>query len=513
MNKTHFYTLSSALLASTALSGAANAGTIGKYTALSFSSATISIDNTLFSTTASTANAVTIGGGALDRHIGMQYNNNFDDTTHWNTEFTISGARFITGAITTGNVVLWMASAGNAASATTSFAGSVACASVTSLVNLIVVNDCNVSAAAAQVTGNGTGIVHGISLSGITFNNASGLATAGTSVTLTGIVYNTANSTQVFEASSTGNILTSRLPLEVRVIAGVTGSPSATTTPIAFTSLSAPASSTLSLVLATVFLSSTNTFAANLNNTSVATSAGTTNITVSSSILSSAAVRSVRLDGPASAGSVALTALTADNFSRGTVTFSVTNAMWTGGNSAAVMVIFQGTTAIPSAVAGTVTGTLTYNGNDQAMPAYSGVTASISQGGFSAEVNTFNASTNGPFSSYLRVHNNGQIAGTVTITVTNDDYGSGAVLGSSFTTASILPNATLQLSAAEMEGATTSVKLPAGGANIATASRTGSYTLRITGPIIGYVQHILFDGNSVADLSGYRNSGATTNQP
>jgi hypothetical protein len=73
---------------------------------------------------------------------------------------------------------------------------------------------------------------------------------------------------------------------------------------------------------------------------------------------------------------------------------------------------------------------------------------------------------------------------------------------------------TMQLSALDMEGTgTADGKLPSGGANIATADRVGSYTVSVTGPIIGYVQHILFDGESVADLSAYRNSGVTTNQP
>jgi hypothetical protein len=69
----------------------------------------------------------------------------------------------------------------------------------------------------------------------------------------------------------------------------------------------------------------------------------------------------------------------------------------------------------------------------------------------------------------------------------------------------------MQLSAAEMESETTSTKLPSGGANVPVASRMGSYTLSITGPLIGYVQHILFDGSSVADLSSFRNGGGTNN--
>jgi len=510
MNKTQFYTLSGALLASTALSGAANAGTIGRYNNGGFVTTALAIDNTVFSTTASTANSVVIGGaGAVDRDFGMSYNNNFSGTTHWTTEFTIAGARFITGTLTTANVQILVASQGNAATVASSISGTVVCASVTSLVDLLVVNDCTLSNGG---TGVATGVAHGIALTGITFNNASGLATAGASVSLTGRVYNPTNTTQIFEASATGNILTATAPLQLRVTTGTSGTASATTTPTAFTNLSAPTANSLSLVLATVTVSATGAFGATLATASASASnlAGTTALTVTSSILSSAATRSVSL--VATAGSVTLNALTAANFSSGTVTFSITNTVWTGGNSAQVVVQFQGTTAIPAAVAGTVSGSVVYNGYEQAIT-LAGTTAAISQGGFRAEVNTFNASTNGPFGSYLRIHNNGQVAGVVTITVTNDDHTSGAALGSSFSTASILPGSTMQLSAAEIEGTTTSTKLPAGGANIPTASRMGSYTLNVTGPIVGYVQHILFDGNSVADLSGYRNSGATGNQP
>jgi hypothetical protein len=236
--------------------------------------------------------------------------------------------------------------------------------------------------------------------------------------------------------------------------------------------------------------------------------ANTTAISVASSILTSAAVRSVSL--VAGAGGVGpLT--TAANFSSGTVTFTIGTTTWANGTSASITVQFQGTTAIPSAVAGTATSSVQLS---EQLATASSATAAVSQGGFRAEVNTFNASTNAPFSSYLRIHNNGAVAGPVTITVNNDDHTVGnATLGAAFTTASILPGTTMQLSAAEMEGTTTSTKLPAGGANIPTASRVGSYTLNITGPIVGYVQHILFDGKSVADLSGYRNSGNTTNTP
>jgi len=174
--------------------------------------------------------------------------------------------------------------------------------------------------------------------------------------------------------------------------------------------------------------------------------------------------------------------------------------------------MFSGSAAIPAAAAGSVTVTANAGAGAATVTA-SGATAAITQAGFRASVNTFNASTNGPFGSFLRIHNNGGIAGPVTISLRNDDHTVGTALGSSFTTAAIQPNSTMQLSAAEMEGTATSTKLPQGGANVPVDSRVGSYSMTITGPITGYVQHILFDGNSVADLSGFRNAGQTSNAP
>ena len=512
MNKTQFFTLSGALLASTALSGAASAGSVGRYDASgNFTTSPLTIANTLFSTTASTANAVTIGADSRDRDFGMRYNNNFSGSTRFTTEFSIAGARFISGGLTTANVKMLIGSANN--SVITSISGSLSCVSFNALVDLMVVEDCHYTSDATI-----TGTTIGIAFTGVTFNNASSLATAGSSVTLTGRVLSATNNTQIFEASSTGTILTSAAPFQITVTTGPDATASATTTPNAFSSLSTPASSPLSMTLATVRVSGTGALQASLSTQPVMVSshASTAQISVTSSILSNGAVRSVNLvQGGGGASLSALSYLTAANFSGGTVTFTLSNTAFSnaGSESFQVIVVFQGTTAIPSAAAGTVTASVGHSTLGIQQVSGSGTTAVVNQGGFRAGVNTFNASTNGPFGSYLRIHNNGAVAGTVTITIRSDDHTSGTVLGSSFSTANIAPGSTMQLTAAEMEGTATSTKLPGGGANVPTASRQGSYTLSITGPIIGYVQHILFDGNSVADLSGYRNSGNTSNQP
>jgi len=512
MNKTQFFTLSGALLASTALSGAASAGTIGKYDASgAFTTTSVSIANTVFSTTASTANGVSIGS-ATARKFGMSYSNQFGVGTKITTEFTLTGARFVQTTESLSNVAFVFAthSAGTAGPAdelgSGTNSGSAFCSSVTALVELFVLNDCGSSATGAL----SQGIVKGVYFTGVNFNSASGLATAGSTVSLSGRVYNPTNTSQVFEATSTGTILTSVVPVTATVTAGDNVIASPTSTPTAFTRLQtaqAQETGTLSVRLATVTLTSSGAFSADLSTAVLATTAGTSTVTVTSTALSAASVGAVTLN---SAGGTSVTLTTAATFNGGSVTFSLTNAALSTANSLNVTVVFGGTAAIPAAAAGTVSGT--FQVGLQTIAA-SGVTANISQGGLRAEVNTFNASTNGPFASYLRIHNNGAVDGAVTITIRNDDHTSGAMLGSSFTTAAIKANSTMQLSAAEMEGTTTSTKLASGGANIPVESRTGSYTVSVTGPIVGYVQHILFDGNSVADLSGYRNSNNTSAAP
>jgi hypothetical protein len=283
---------------------------------------------------------------------------------------------------------------------------------------------------------------------------------------------------------------------------------------LAFTSLSTTNNGSLTVDLVTITITSTGALMADLTTVASPSSViGSMTVTVTSAVLSSGAVSRVAVAGNGTTTALTTVAV----FSGGAVTFALSDSDFGAGTSAntlTVRAMFNGTTAIPAAAAGTVSLSLAADQTGgQAIAAATGSTAAVNQGGFRSEVNTFNASTNGPYSSYLRIHNNGGVAGAVTITIRNDSHDSGSVLGSAFTTAAIQPGSTMQLSAAEMESTTTSTKLPSGGANVPTASRFGSYTVSITGPIIGYVQHILFDGANVADLTAFRNGNDTTNQP
>lgn len=287
MNKTQYLALGGVLLASTALSSIAGAGTIGIYNkdTNNFTTTPVRIANSLFSTTASTANSIIIEA-ANTVQFGMRYSNRFSGSTRFTTEFTVTGAQFITAGLSASSVKLMTSSLGDSNSVIASLANTNTCTTVTNLVNLFVARDCSLTTAV-------TGAVVGIALTGVTFNNASGLATAGSTVTLSGRVLDPNDSTSVFEATSSGTILTSTVAAVVTVTAGTTGTASATTTPTAFTSLSAPSDGSLSLILATISLSSAGAVSNDLTTPVGATTAGTTSIAIASSLLSGGAARSV----------------------------------------------------------------------------------------------------------------------------------------------------------------------------------------------------------------------------
>jgi hypothetical protein len=513
MNKQQLHILGGALLASTALSGAAHALTWGKVTGsaiTTFTTTSISVANTLFSTTAATANDVVLSANANNR-IAARFSNVYSFTTVPSTAFSVerspTGATLGGGALTSAKFLI-VGSAGTTFQGTLN-AGSI-CSNAVAFATQFVLNGCTAAAGTAGSGSNASMAIGGVLFSGVTFANASGLATAGGTISMTGRVYNTAT-TGNFEAAATGTIITSAVPMTVSVQGKANVTVSATTTPMAFTALSSSntgvTTAYLTMDLVQIFLTGTGALIADLSTPSTpANTISSARISVTSALLSSASVHSAYLVPGAVA---AVTNLTAANFSGGTVTFVVNDATH---SSYLVGIAFTGATQIPAAAAGTSSisfGADTTSG--QALASVGGTAAGTSQGGFRAEVNMFGASNAAPYGSYLRIHNNGGVAGTVSITIRNDAHDSGAILGSVFTTAAIQPGGTMQLSAAEMEGSATSTKLPAGGANVPAASRTGFYTLQATGPIVGYVQHILFDGANVADLSAFRNGGTTSN--
>jgi hypothetical protein len=131
--------------------------------------------------------------------------------------------------------------------------------------------------------------------------------------------------------------------------------------------------------------------------------------------------------------------------------------------------------------------------NLTAVPGASGTLAALTRGGFSTQINTVQSSAgNGStiFQSLIRLVNNGTVAGPVSILVRDDADGSSY---GTYTTATIAPNASLQVSVPTIE---TALGITA----------KGQYQLGLSGPIDGYAQHVQFNSvdNHFVDLSGFR---------
>ncbi|MHB1207158.1 MAG: hypothetical protein ACYCZX_16430, partial [Rhodospirillaceae bacterium] len=95
MNKQQLYTAGSVLLATTALTGAANAGIVSNAITAGdkFGGSTVTsvnVANTIFSTTAATANALTVG----PKTFTVTFSNNFGATTKFSMEIDPIGAAF-----------------------------------------------------------------------------------------------------------------------------------------------------------------------------------------------------------------------------------------------------------------------------------------------------------------------------------------------------------------------------------------------------------------------------------
>jgi len=510
MKKSQLYTLSGALLASTALAGVANAGTVGRVDAQistnggNMITATASIANTLFSTTAATANAVQFGAGtgANSNPLAASFTNTLPVSTSFNATINATGA-------TMNNPNVGVAVLARAASGTGTFIGTIqgACNSITPLVDKILVTACQISSFATAGVGGAAAVsalAGGLQFSGVIFTNASGLATAGGTIALSGTVNDNGNPAIVIENITSGNVVTSAAPLKVSSAAGATVVTNATTTPTAFTSFSTSALGSLSMTLATVTISNVGTLGTDLNtivtsdgNTGQA-AAGTVAITVTSAVLADDATVALRLNN---ATTNQASVITPAGLTTGAATFNVTGTNFR--NATILQANFNGTSAINAAGAGTVDvafGNGAPNGHAQTPAGLTGgATASVVAGGFSAEFNTALAS-GGDFQSFLRIHNNGNSAGTVTITVLNE--ADGTTLGT-HTTGSLAVGQTMQVDMPTIEA----------GAGITTPS--GTYTLQLAGPIIGYAQHVLFNASTgqFSDLSSFRNGGSSSNVP
>ena len=502
MNKQQLYTAGSVLLATTALTSAANAGivsnTIASGAAFGGTAITsVNVANTIFSTTAATANSVQVGPKAYF----IAFSNNFAGSTKFSVELDPIGAAFVNAA----DVSILLANSGSFLSGnffTATATGN--CTSVTALTTKIILDGCGgLNNKITQTNGlntNTSASYAGVLFSGVSFNNASALATVGATVGLNGLVYNANNNTQNFETIASATVMTSIAPITASVISGGTATANASATPVAFAyfSTGAAAPSLLSSNLANIDISGTGALAQDLA-TQVVPDGGVGIGQAFSSI--QVTITSAELSEPAALAVTANLAtpinnFTVANFSAGVATFSV-NSGTSGMTSFTIQVAFSGTTALTAAAAGTVTIGFGIGSNmGQAVPTITGKTGSISLGGFNAELNTFLPSANLSYSSFARIHNNGVLAGVAIVTVRND--ATGVTMGT-YTSASIATNQTLQITAKDIET----------GAGI-TAAAGINYTLSIAGAFSGYAQHIIFNPTTgqLADLSSFRNKGA-----
>jgi hypothetical protein len=506
MKNHQLYTLGGVLLATTSLTAAAEAATVGVKFGGGFNDISTTarrLSTAVFPT--SGANDVSIGGNA-NNEFAIVFSNSFGYVTTFDTTITISGAQFTVGSSVTADVLL-RSSAGTGTFAGTS-SGTLSGCSVTKLVNQIFVENCKLSN--NQTLGGGaSATIGGLLLKGVAFDTASGLATAGSSISLAGqIVLD--GTTTVLETITSGAVVTSAAPLSITSSAGaVTANATATPTPYA-TLVTGTFGANNSLALATINITSTGALATDLSGLVLADGngngiVGTTalDISVTSPILADAALTSVILRDNDST----ISTKTAAAFSGTTVTFNVlaTDAGATYTQTMTVNVTFNGTTAISSAAAGTAAVTLTSGGASSVNPASASVaTSSITRGGLSAEINTAQNSFgdgSSKYQSFVRIHNNGTVAGAATVQVYNDS--TGALIGT-YTSGSILPNATIQVSMKDIE---TQLGV--------SPTSFGQYTLKISGPFIGYAQHVMLNSinGAFSDLSSYRNNDQATGAP
>lgn len=517
MKKHQLLSLGGAMLATTALSTVAQAGTIVK------PSATAAATNKDFVTSSYSAyklatQVFVANTGASTQTLGgltnyrLQFTNAY--TTKFNVSLFVTGAQFSSTSLASGsNTRIHLYSAG---STTNSYGGTISSAtagcSVQILVDRILVNNCLSTSGVAQTSGadtNASFAVQAMQLSGITYTAANGLATAGATVALGGTVADGNNPSSIFEQITQVNVVTSNNALTQTVQSVPQANVDQTTTPTAFTKFTAQNTDSTTgqklqtATLASVTLTGVGAVYADLTAVIPAGSfANTLNLTLTSGAVSDPAVSNIRLVNT-TAGTPQN--VTAQGFGGTTVTFTISGADSNFLGTNFIDANFNGTTAISAQVAGTVQGssaqTSVTNGGqtlNQALPNIaSGATAVLARAGLSTQINTVQSSTNPAVTSYIRITNNGTVAGAVTITVIND--GTGATLGT-YTTPSITANSTLQVSAKTIETA----------AGITPSASIGSYTLNITGPLTAYVQHITQNAGGAAgvftDFSSRRNN-------
>jgi len=510
MNKQSLYVFGGALLASTALSTAGHAALIKANPGLSGAVATTAITpkalaTQLFSATASTAAALEFGGtNTASGDVLIDFS--LPITLPFRIELSIANASF-TGS--PGVVVYTQDS--TSATASLAVASTAGCTPQVQPDKLLIVG--------CDPTGQtNSSRADALAITGIRYISAAALATAGQSITLSGIIKDS-TATTTFDTITAAAVVTSKSALDVGVTAGGSVTIDSTVTP-AFTKLTAAtALSTTTANLGSIKFSATSAVGTDLSFAYLASSvASTTEVKVTHGVLLDDAVTQIAFAN--NTGTVTTYTRVPSQFVSGTVSFSVVGASL---DSSSIVVTFDGSSLIDT-TSGTASVTVTptiaaaAGGPFRAISSFSGTLAAFSRGGLSVEVNTLQPTAGSGstlYRSYIRIANISPVAGVATITVRDDV--TGATIGS-FTTAQmtaaitagllsstgeIRANSTLQIGSADIESLVTG------------AAATGHpYKVTVTGAFNGYVQNLMW--NSVtglfSDLSGFRN-GVLTLEP
>jgi hypothetical protein len=505
MKRENLYIVSAALLASTALTTAASAGSVFIATGLGVGAAggvqtTTAAKRLSAQVFASTPTTATVIGGT-NNGLAYRFGSPLSlSQSSFSGTIGVTGAQFRTSVVSGGGDSVrgfYVNTTAAQGSLQVSDTHTVVCGGLVATTTSLIINACTTQ------TFSGTASIAGFVISAVAFDNATGLATVGGSISIAGTINlgSSAGQGAVFDTTAATAVVTSANSMSVTATAGTPAQINVSATPT-FARL---VGGFLTATISTVNITHTGAVAADLTTVvQTVTAVGTGNfIRLASAILNDDAVANVTVE----AAGVAANNLsnTPTQFFSGVATFTIAPANIQ--NSYAVVVNFNGSQAIETAAAGTVDvgfgaigGTASATGNSAAPPGLTGgAVAGLTRSGFNVTVNSVQPSVAQgarTYSSLLRIVNTANTPGTVNVVLRNNE--TGVVLGT-YTSPSILGLGSLQLSSATIEA----------GAGV-TPSAGVLYQANITGNITGYVQHVNWnqDAGFFSDLSGAR---GTTN--
>ncbi len=494
MKRDNLYLVAGALLASTSLTTAANAGqialvktpgvalgTAGAFSPVAFSTA-LNLSAQAFPN--STA-AATVTTGTVNLYF--RFNQEIPAT--FTGIISVTGAQFATSA-TSATAIQFESASGTVFGNATAWTPTTICTGAVKGADKILLQGCN-GAAISSITGGGFITANGVLITGVSFTQAGGLATAATSISLSADI--TVGST-VFDTTAAAAEITSR---DTFTVSGVIGTPASIDVAASKGAFTAISTSVNSAALGTITISVNPALATDLStlvNGAAATASAEVKLTTA--ITTDDATNQFRLTGTN-------TQLTVSVFQAGSVTFSLPATAFSSTDRYTVNVDFNGTKEIDAAAAGTAAVTFVVPGtttqgttNMQAQGATSGLPiAGLTRNGLTISLNGVYSSTYAPvYTSVIRIANTGTIAGAPTIAVYDEVTGS--LLGTASALATLTGGASAQYTAAQIEAA---ASVPAS---------TKTYRLVVTGGITGYAQQLIWNQTSgfFTDLSGRRTS-------